>query len=135
MPDRNQICKQWGIKLLTRKETHPKVLGPKQCKSGGTIIKVAERGIEIGRPDHIHDVLYLMMTTEANQRALYRDCILGVSTYLLAHKLFDHNVVELAERFSEKINLSEIYADVLHHKINDRRSAQIAFVIALGMEQ
>jgi hypothetical protein len=136
MPNAHRIASAMGIKLHGRRDNglHPRSdeLPARHTWSRQAIFDIALAGERNGLPEHVYDVLGLMMSSDRNATQLFGDAIRGVSKWALRNRITTEEVTFLRQSFDD-MDLRVIRQAVIHHGI-DQKAAQIAFLVADHME-
>ena len=132
MANAHRIAQTVGIELRSAKRHHPggPRLPARVCYSRQSIKQVHDRGLAWQRPDHVYDVLALIR--ECDDTMLFGDVIKGVSRWAIRWRVTTGQLRDIVPAFRE-VDLFNVRAAVLHHKIEDR-DAQIAFLVSGAME-
>jgi len=128
----HRISQACGILLRGRKTRHPggNALPNRQTWSRQTIVEACRRGQQAGLPEHVYDVLGLIMAADPTQ--LFADVIEGVSYWAITNRITTAEVSFLIPAF-QQIDIKAIRADVQRHRV-PMRPAQIAFIVSGIME-
>lgn len=136
MPNAWRIAQSMGITMHGRKDNalHPRsdALPARHTWSRQAIVDIAKAGEANCLPEHVYDILGLMLASPENSTQLFGDAIRGVSKWGVRHRVTTEEVAFLKDSFCE-MDLKLIRKTVLHHGI-DGRASQIAFLVADHME-
>jgi len=136
LPNSHRIAEQCGIILHGRRgKRHPRTdeLPERHTWSRRAILEAARHGEGVNLPDHVFDVLGLIISTPHNSTQLFGDTISGVSKWALRNRITTEEVTFLRPAF-DQVDLKLIRSTVSHHKI-DVRPPQIGFLVAAEMEE
>lgn len=133
MADLHHICGQMNVKPFSAKRrSHPggDKLPARHTWARATIKQVHDDGLKAGLPEHVYDVLGLILESDPTQ--LYGDVISAVSVWALRWRITTDEMGFVLPAF-RALDIKAIRGAVHHHKLPER-AAQIAFLISGTME-
>ena len=140
MANAHRIARECGIKLHGRNTARPstspgtsEMLPAKRAWCRDAIKRVADAGIRENNPDHVYDVLGLLVSSETGRCMLFAEVIKGVSYWMRASRITTADVAFIKEAFGE-IDMVSLRSAVVSHRI-PHRSVQIALMISFHMVQ
>lgn len=134
MANAHRIARECGITLHGRGHHHPAstTLPRRHTWSRDAIKRIALSGERAGRPEHVYDVLTLLVSRSSGEVMLFGDVIKGTSEWMRANRVTSHEVPFLADHFAD-VDLVGSRDIVKRYKLRER-PVQIAFLISAQME-